>query len=117
MAQLVGDLGVALRAGELERVVEALSNLGFDDVESIAHPSVGELISCSELKAELEECGAGKRSKGLAVNVHSKLARRFGWSVAGDVVAVATAVSGAAAEAEAGAGAAAEAGAGAAGKS
>jgi len=79
MVKLVRGLGVKLKFGELEMVVDALEQLGFDDIESLSLPSAPEDVTAASLKCELEACGMGNRRGGVSGKVHSKLAERFGW--------------------------------------
>lgn len=86
VALLVGGLGILLRPGELEHIVAALSNMGFDTVEALGQPMAAEMmtITAEILEQQLQERGMGARAIWLTVQILSQLADRFGWPSTGN---------------------------------
>lgn len=82
VVELVEGLGVPLRPGELVKVVAALGDLGFDEVESLLHPCAGDMISAHVLLQAFQDRGLGTRAIGLALRIHGKLGERLNWSEA-----------------------------------
>jgi len=79
--ELVRGLGLVLRVGELEMVVEGLTRLGFDDIESLSIPTAYQTLSAPFLQKGLEASGMGLRAAGVSIKVVTKLAEFFGWGL------------------------------------
>ena len=84
LAELVGALGIPFQTGEVEQVVAALSNLGLDTVKALQQPMAADILTYEDLKEELQKGGMGRRAKGLAMLIQSKLAKQFRWSASGN---------------------------------